>query len=85
MRNIKPKKNARPRIDFVAAPLEEEMIGSIEGGAGERERRRHNERRQRRIERGRLGKRGNGKRRGDHDRWMGDIDDVEQPERDRQP
>ena len=41
--------------------------------------------RQRRIERRRLGKRGNGKGRGDHDRRMGDVDDVEQPERDREP
>ena len=62
------------------------MIDSIEGGAGECERRRHDA--------GVVSagsslvasrKRRNGEGRGDHDRRMGDIDDVEQPERDREP
>ena len=83
MRNIKPKKKARPRIDLAAAPLEEENdrpgyrrgFGERRGGATTT-----------RVVSAELvlvasESAGNGEAlRQDHDRRMGDIDDVEQPE-----
>ena len=61
------------------------MKDAIKGGAGKREGRSDDNGRQRRIESRCLGKRGNGEGGRDHDRRMGDIDDIEQPERDREP